>query len=149
MQFDVLQTQALPVRKFAQSARLVNDVVEQFAAGCLYVAPAKSDQITKTWVCTNAHPMLFGIGHHSLHDVRVASVKTGCDVGGADLTHDGFVCTLSDTPWAKSLPHVRIQIHHSFHCFAHLCSCTWLELPFVHDKPLFRYAKLRVCDKKR
>jgi hypothetical protein len=54
--------------------------------------------------------MLPGQQHHPAHDVRIAGVEAGRDVGRADQRHELFVDTIADGPRTEAFAHVGIQI---------------------------------------
>ena len=92
--------------------------LQQLAAAAgitLRLPPPEPDKVTKARVCTNANAMLHGQRHHPLHDVRVARMEAGGDIGGTDEGHDLLVHTIANAPGAKALAHVRVKVNAGFH----------------------------------
>ena len=64
----------------------------------------------ETGMGADADAMLARQQHGAVHDVGIAGMKAGGDVGRADQRHDGVVHAVSDGPWAESFAHVGIQV---------------------------------------
>lgn len=111
MRLDVLQAQAIEAGEFAQRADLVDDVVDQALGVLVQVAAAEADQVAKAGMRADADAMLARHHHGAVHDVGIAGVKAGGDVGRADQRHDGVVHVIADLPGTKALAHIGVQVY--------------------------------------
>jgi hypothetical protein len=114
VRLDVLQPQAREPRELAQRAQLVDHVVDQLVGRRVDVAAAEPHEVAKARMGADAHAMFARQVHHPAHDVRVAGVEAGRDVGRADQGHQLFVDAVADGPGAEAFAHVGVQIDQRF-----------------------------------
>jgi hypothetical protein len=120
MRLDVLKRSAMAASEFAERAHLINDVVDEFFACSRNLAPPEALQIVVPRMGADTHAIFAGKPHGFIDQIRVSGVKSGGNIGGADMCHQGHIVRITNSPAPERFAHIAIDVDNGLQCSAFL-----------------------------
>ncbi len=89
--FDMLHRDVVTSGKLTQRADLVDQIVDDLAAGAIDLTAAETLQVVVTGMSPDTDTMVGRQSHRFVHQIGIAGMKAGRNIGGADQCNEFFV----------------------------------------------------------
>ena len=106
----MLYAGAIAAREFAQRAHLVDNVIDDFVAAGIHPAAPEALQVAIARVGADADAALGGESHCQVHEIGVAGMEPGGDIGGTDEFQKMAVIGIGKAPLTETFSHIAIDI---------------------------------------
>ena len=102
---------AVASRKLAQRADLIDEIVDQLFGRAVDLPAAEALEVAVSGMGADPDAVLDGEANRIVHQVGIAGMEAGGDVGRADQSHQDAVARIADRPAAEGLAEIAIDVH--------------------------------------